>query len=319
MATWYTVALLREPFLAPFRGLIDLANGVMLGSIPDWLRAAEMETEEQPNLRWPYVRAVTGLPMFVLFQQYDAEGPDDLDDTWNDPDERMTKGRTASDRLMVANLAVWLVQPKTTLRFGDVLHVGQRADGAWRIRSLLHPAPFRPEVDRAGTPTLTGDHLAEVRVLNGIIGGLTRHGPLWTALRSLWGALTEGWFHNRYMLLWIAMEALFGPKGRSEITRRLARNLSLFMAANAQEQTTLWAAARQDYDQRSGIAHGEIGRVQRTEWVELILRAEDWLRPALVRILRDRDLRETFSDQTHRQVFFANLANAAGLATPEDF
>jgi hypothetical protein len=34
------------------------------------------------------------------------------------------------------------------------------------------------------------------------------------------------------MLLWITLEALFGPKGRTDITRRLTRNLAFFLADN---------------------------------------------------------------------------------------
>jgi hypothetical protein len=320
VATWYAVGLLREPSdIGPYAGILDLGNGVTLGSIPAWLRAAEMETEEQPNLHWPYIAAITGYPMFVLVHRYEADAPySEPDPAWPNSADNMTKARAANDRLMVANLTAWLVQPKTTLRFGTVLHVEQRADGQLRIRHHLHPAQFRPEPDRPGVATLTEEHFVEIRTLNETIGSLTRQGPLWTALRSLWRALTEGWFHNRYMLLWIALEALFGPKGRADVTRRLTRNLSLFLARDAEQQAALWTRATQDYDRRSGIAHGEGGRVEQAEWVELILRAEDWLRLALVRIVQDPALRATFSETSRRQALFADLARAAGLLKHHD-
>jgi len=302
MASWRTVALIPDLDLDfPLRGEVEVGNGVILTRIPAWLDGARISDD----LRWPQIDLIAGRPRFALIRSYEADGLRDPEPTWDDPRDMMTRQQYALHLLMVANLAVWLVQPATTLRFRNVLHLEQQADGSWWVAEWDHP-----DARIANRPVdvgLTPDDLAKARALNILMVSLRRDGPIWVALRSEWGGLTQGWFHNRYMLLWIGLEALFGPREPGEVRFRLSQNLAFFLAESREAQRRLFDAVRKDYDKRSLIAHGELGKVKPTEWQSLMIRAEDWSRSGIVRILEDSEYREVFSSSKRRDDFFRQL------------
>ena len=284
----------------------------MLTGIPEWLEIAAGMTNE---LGWAKLSFLMGDPNFALIKQYEAAGLNDPDPAWDVPAPRVTRQRAALDWLMMANEAVWLVHPETTLGFKDALHVKQQPDGEWAIRAVLHPPPLQSRRPRG--PGLTVQRLEEARALNVRLAALKRQGPLWYALRSLWGALTEVWFHNRYMLTWIALEALFGPRDPGEVRYRLSQHLAFFLANTPEERRSLFDLAKGDYVKRSYIAHGEGERVKQTEWETLMIRAEEWMRAAAVRILTSETLLDRFATSERRDTFFDDLVLGVGLGTPE--
>jgi hypothetical protein len=78
----------------------------------------------------------------------------------------------------------------------------------------------------------------------------------------------------------------------------------------------LFDEARKDYGRRSKVAHGEGSTVKRDEWLPLMLRAEEWVRVAAVRILKSNNLLDTFGGSARRDVFFQDLVLSGGLIEP---
>jgi hypothetical protein len=101
------------------------------------------------------------------------------------------------------------------------------------------------------------------------------------AVRTLWGAVTEGWFHSRYAQLWTALEALFGPRDADMVTFRVSQNLAFFLANTLEERSPLFRDAKRAYGTRSRIA--------------------------LLRILRNPAYLAAFDTAEHRDAFFERL------------
>jgi hypothetical protein len=105
-------------------------------------------------------------------------------------------------------------------------------------------------------------------------------------------------------LLWIALEALFGPRDPGEVAYRLSQNLALFLEADAARRAVTLRQAKKDYGSRSRIVHGEGGGVEPAEFDRLMDRAQDWVRRALLRILDSPELCGRFSRPDQRDDFF---------------
>ncbi len=215
--------------------------------------------------------------------------------------------RAIGERLILANLAVWLVNPHTDLRFRYVLHL--RLDNGAQLRAVQpgEPLHLRHEIQ----PT-TLAHIAEARGLHETLGNLPRVGPLWLTVRTLWGAVTEGWFHSRYAQLWTALEALFGPRDADMVTFRVSQNLAFFLANTIEERLALFRAAKRAYGTRSRIVHGEGQAIREVDYERLVHEAEDWLRTALLRILRSPAYLAAFDTAEHRDTFFERLVFEEG-------
>jgi hypothetical protein len=101
------------------------------------------------------------------------------------------------------------------------------------------------------------------------------------------------------------------------VTFRVGQNLAFFMADTIEERLPLFRAAKTAYGKRSRVVHGEGQAVREAEHEQLVHQAEDWLRVALVRILRDPGNRAAFETAGHRDQFFERLVFADGTAARE--
>lgn len=209
----------------------------------------------------------------------------------------MSREDYAALLLQLANLAVWLVLPGNTLRFRHLVHV-EATERTWYIREWTHAEPLY--IGHRRREALNPEHLTAASQLSTALGTVSLHSPLWMAVRCLWGGLVTGWFHNRYLLIWIALESLFGPRDPGEVRYRLSQQLAFFLAEKREARYDLFRAAKKDYAERSKVVHGEGGGVKRDDWEALIDRAEEWVRAALVKILKSPELIATFSDPQRR-------------------
>jgi hypothetical protein len=273
---------------------VELGNGVQLAQVPEYV-----ENLAGQRLTWAQLGWLAREVDHVLFCGYDLE---------HDPGPVFSlHQRTITDRLTLTNLAVWLANPGTNLRFRYTLHLNLA--GGVDLRHL-----------RPGTPLYTGRpmqpttlaHLTEARALNESIGNLPREGPLWIAVRTLWRALTEPWFHGRYADLWTALEALFGPRDGDSVVYRVSQSLAFFLADTVEDRRPLFRLAKRAYGKRSKVVHGEGEGIDEEEYEPLVHQAEDWLRDALVRILRSPEYLAAFRTAERRDAFFERLVFADG-------
>jgi hypothetical protein len=109
----------------------------------------------------------------------------------------------------------------------------------------------------------------------------------------------------RYLLFWVALEALFGPEDGREITFRLSQRVGFLLGVSKEEARQLFETAKAGYGFRSKIVHGQWK--QDPSATERMAEAEGLLRRAYTRILETPDLADTFSSKK-REVYLDDLA-----------
>jgi hypothetical protein len=159
---WVAVGLLPNaaPTGPPVWDPVDIGHDVQLAQVPDYLRHLA-----GPGWTWEQLGWLVSVVDHVLLCPYEL----DVDPT---PLFTATQ-RAIGERLILANLAVWLVNPHTDLRFRYVLHL--RLDDGTHLRALR---PGEPLHLRHETQPTTLAHLAEARGLHETLGNLPRVGPL---------------------------------------------------------------------------------------------------------------------------------------------
>ena len=236
---WCTIAPLTADWLGLDFGLsepFDLGNGVALSPRPDWLASVSITK----NLGWLQREVVLGQTRYALRVDYDAASLGDPDPSWEG--EARSIQDTSAERLYLANVALWLARPSPAA-FGLVVHAEKR-DAEWLHRqSYSFDSVKVHENDQRNR--LSKYDLALARSLNLALVGLPRDGAPWASARVLWKTLTEDWWEGRYLLLWVALEALFGPLSPGETTYRLSQNLAFFLASNTGEAQATFRAAKE--------------------------------------------------------------------------
>jgi hypothetical protein len=301
VAGWCVLGLIPERATAvlgaPIGEPLDLGNGVLLSPIPvSHLEAATARLE----LTWRQIWFMSGQPRLVVMRNFDADTPEELQPDRHDDPAPVTRRSHNRDLLILANLAIWLACPEYALWYTRTFHVERNKEG-WAIHGWGYPRPL--QAFRAGDGFLLIDDLARAREVNEGLAALDRAGPLWMAVRSLWGALTEPWIHGRYMLLWVALEALFGPRNHRLVRRSVSWRLASFLG-----QPELFEVALADYVRRSDVAHGAGQAIAREEWMPLAHRAEDWARAAVLRLLQVPALVHIFGDVARRERWLRETA-----------
>jgi len=299
---WCTIA----PLTADRRGLnfdlaepFDLGNRVALSPRPDWLTRESITK----NLGWVQREVLIGQARYALRVDYEAASLGDPDPSWKG--EARSIQDTSAECLYMANVALWLARPSPAA-FGLVVHAEKHDDEWVHRQSFFFDSVKVHENDQRNG---LGRHdLTQARTLNVALAGLPRDGAPWASARVLWKALTEDWWEGRYLLLWVALEALFGPLSPGETTYRLSQNLAFFLTSNAGEAHTTFRAAKESYEWRSKIVHGmRLARLPKEKSSELLYRSESFVRRALVRILSERTLIELFSSNKRREEFLSTI------------
>ena len=109
----------------------------------------------------------------------------------------------------------------------------------------------------------------------------------------------------RYLLLWIALEALFGAD--SEITFRISQRIAFFISGQAEAKET-FRRMKRAYNWRNKIVHGLRHRELKREESEQVLHdTETAIRKALRRILLDAAMVGNFVDN-RREPYLDELA-----------
>src|SRR5262245_9829445 len=189
----------------------------MLGLIPYW--AKEGNIQQDLSLH-QCGRINQG--MYALSVEYQADSLGDRDLEWKGERPR-SKQERALEGITLANLALWIAQP-SGLGLDLMIHAKKRGR-EWSLRQSSVLSELTPHgQDQNAWLNLSDLRLA--RELTEALTALPRDGAVWIAARTLWKALTEQMWEVRYTLLWIALEALFGPSDPHETTYRLSQHIA---------------------------------------------------------------------------------------------
>lgn len=246
---WYGCSLALNSWfeIPPVTESTELCCGVRLEPVPAWVKSdAALKL-----LSWNDREGIRSAEL-ALSVDYEADALGSPDPDWNGQAPRSIQA-SIDEKFALASLALWLVKP-TRLTVGPVLHFGRKGDPT----SLRQSGSLRPILtsDLEQQNVLTAADLVDAgRFLKAILS-LRRSGAVWTAMWMLLRALSESVWEVRYLLQWVALEALFGPENPNEVTYRLAQRISLFLGRDLEERKRLFGEAKEAYTWRSKIVHG---------------------------------------------------------------
>jgi hypothetical protein len=209
----------------------------------------------------------------------------------------------------LANLALWLARP-TGIRFSQVIIVLFNGD-SWKLLHRFAIRPFLP-TQRDWNTVLTRDDLVLAQRFVGSLDTLQQNSAVWIAVRTISEALTDDWWESRYLFLWVALEALFGPKDAREINYRLALRISIFLSDSKELSRSIFRAVKMGYGWRSKVVHGVGPKDQDPEVSDLILCVvKALLRRSLHRILLEDGMMQRFTSKG-REDYLDNLVFDGG-------
>ena len=303
MSHWCTIAPIVSVWRGPsfhFAEPVDVGCGVRLIRAPDWLR-----DDDITRLMSSVGRAYVEQARFALSIDYEADSHGDPDPAWT-RQAGMSKQDVAVEKIRLVNLSLWLARP-SWLGFEMVIDV-REDQGAWILRRVYDGDPIRPLAEEAENTLALADLEYARTVAESALVLPIRSAP-WRSLMLLWRSLAEIDGHNRYLFLWIGLEALFGPTNASEITYRLSQRLAFFVAESRAAAGELYRRAKEAYSLRSKIVHGfRVASLETERSAALLTDSECGIRTALRKIIVDAGFRHMFEDERRREAFLDGLA-----------
>jgi hypothetical protein len=124
----------------------------------------------------------------------------------------------------------------------------------------------------------------------------------------LWLALTDDIWETRYVNLWVAVEALFGPENGKCVARTLRTRVAKFLNADDHEAEIARELVREGYRWRSAAVHGgRLTSLDPTGASKLMLTAEGIVLTTLRKILTEPELAIEFCSPS-REAYLSALA-----------
>lgn len=288
MSNWYSCGFIFEGHVPDSVSLpVELADGVRIERLPDWVKVDEATGLESWSTREHIKEAVAG---FVM--EFEASALD-------------AGAQKAAEKIFLAGVAMWLAQP-TGWSPAHITHFGEKGR-AGSLRQTGECSVLRVAPDQA-YDVPTPEALAKAARLHAAILALRRDGAVWSALRHLTIAAPEDLWEPRYVMMWVALEALFGPEDAREITYRMSQRIGLFLGKEPQERGQLFRDARAGYGMRSKVVHGgRLAGLTGERSGELMMTVEALIRRAVVTLLEDAKLCEIF-DGAGREKYLDELA-----------
>jgi len=216
-----------------------------------------------------------------------------------DNNPRSAKG-AAADSVYLVNLAFWL-QRMSNVGFNHVYEVRDGSEAFYTKGPARHDRFLYHPNDKVQQRRITSDDLKATQKLYVALTTIPRDSAPWTALRAVTSALQMQRNEIRHLLLWIALEALFGAD--TEIRYRLSQRLAFFLANDRSEAAELFAKAKRGYEVRCKMAHGAWGpKTSNTpENLDVTGITEDFVRRAFIRLLRNDETIKIFCGKEEKR------------------
>jgi hypothetical protein len=110
-------------------------------------------------------------------------------------------------------------------------------------------------------------------------------------------ALHERFWFVRLLIVWVALEALFGPQERQQLTHQLCERISLFIHGPTDEGQELFISLKKSYGIRSKVVHGGGLGDGSDKGVKDLQFIEQALRGAITKIFSSQKLLDVFSSK----------------------
>ena len=283
--TWYTCAPI--PDYSDDSGVIsqplELANGIKIESVPDWIKT----DQALEHLSWSRRNVIQKHLLFGFTIEYKAKSLGDPDLDWNGVQPRSLQEK-AEELIQLANLALWISKP-SQLSYDDTLHFDRLGDptSLRHARSGFGLVPHPKDIETE----LTFDDFQQAKIIHTVLCELSRNSTLWTAIRLLWKALADRMWESRFLLMWVVMEAIFGPTDPRETTYRLSQRVAFFLGENRKEIINMFRITKKSYSWRSKIVHGlRLIKLSDDESIRISYDLQEIMRKAILAILQNKEL-----------------------------
>lgn len=301
MAKWRTVAPINPEYYKETTLTLPFALGgnVYFEKAPGWLsRIVGIEKLSEPQRENIIKKAV-----YIFCSEYDAES---FGDPY--PGEERSKQAVFLERIQLSNLALWIVKP-SKLGFNLFFHIREE-NGDFLLINSAGTAFLEPH-DKDSENSLDANDFESAKNINSKIQNLNRNGSIWIAIYTLWLALlNDKTWELRFLLLWVALEALFGTK--TEITFRISQRISFFVFEK-EERLKSYNMIKENYGWRSKIVHGmKLNSLEFEESAVVLYNTETIIRKVLIKILNDENLIKVFSDDKTRDEYLDELVFNVG-------
>jgi len=111
--------------------------------------------------------------------------------------------------------------------------------------------------------------------------------------------LTSKDWDIRYILIWVALETLFGPEDGREITYRISQRISFFLSNDVEEAKIKFDIAKMNYSWRSKVIHGlKIDKLSKEKSTDILKTSEKLLRASLLKLYDNFDLHSNFNKKS---------------------
>ena len=298
--------------IAPIRGLHILPaelelpfhfdDRTCLENLPSW---ASDDTDTGIDQLLPRLReSVKGFHVeYCLSVRYEADALGTPDPDWKGADSR-SKQDVAIDSLYLVCLSLWLARPTAT-GYHQVAHVAKE-NGDVLVRQYSEFDQFRA-LKQYSHRRYRHNHFIQARDLYSSISSLSRDGTVFSAIGLLGSALTQQTWHLRFLILWLILEALFGPDDAREITYRISQRIGMFLGKDKADARNVFKRVKKSYAWRSKIVHGlRLAKLTSKDSDVLIFRLEHTIRHCLLKILGDREKVRIFNSKG-REEFLDDL------------
>lgn len=296
---WFTFGIVRDRWRMKNIPLpFEFGPGVRLMEIPDWihtpavhdpLRAQVMESLDHEKL--------------CISVDYVADALGTPDPSWKGqyPQDMQT---SATDHIFSVALALWLT--KRVSVGCDLVVDCNNTSGEWVTRRKgEHDAMLT--MQHFDLEEFTVGDFEQAKVLYLAMVLVNPEGVVGIAVTCMMRALTEQTFPLRHILLWIAMEGLFGPDDAGEITYRLSIRVALFLESRTEAARAMFRQIKESYRWRSKFVHGlRVKQVKNGEAHRLLSELEDAAARSLLKILGSKDLCDKF-DSKRREDFLDEM------------
>ncbi|BCG76761.1 HEPN domain-containing protein [Mesorhizobium sp. 113-3-3] len=286
---WYACSIARNHLLepSPITGPFELASGVYIEPIPDWVKSEDA----LQFLSWRQKEDVSDA-QFAFSVRYEAEAIGSPSPEWKGS-RPMSVQAYADEKFSLAAFALWLVKP-STLSSGVVLHFGEDGDPN-SVRQTSEQFAICVSEEEADNVITLEDLSAAGPFLSSLLS-MSRDNALWTTVYMTLLALRERRWELRYLLQWVALEALLGSDSPNEVTFRLSQRIGLFLGESREDRRALFREAKDGYKWRSKIAHGgRLGNLTGEQSLRLSNATENIIRRSFHKILPSSELIDVFS------------------------
>ena len=272
---------------------ISLGCGIYLEPAPEWVK----HEDAIKYLSWNNRKDIEDTSI-VFSTRYEAEALGSPDPSW--------KGKTAKgiqsvveEKFMLSSLALWLVKP-SRLSCNTFIHFSTENDpNSNRSSGKLNSISVdQNDLDNC----LTSENISDASIIFETIMTINRDGSLWSAIRMLIIALDQHIWEIRYLLLWVAIEALFGTENTQETTYRLSQRAAFFVEDTNENRKTKFTQIKKAYGIRSQTVHGlRLSKLTPVRSTENMNCTEAMIRHSMIKILTSGELINIFNTKKREE------------------